>query len=142
MFDRHHGNQRWKCTQSSDVCSAGQVLPETSVHQGVPSEYLGVCGRNLGMTLASGQAQINYRIPNPRVWRTAAMKHAYLGACLALGEIPDTAHARQVRADLVAVRDSKKCEPFPGSRICRRSADRAVPPGRPGADDRASCPRR
>lgn len=36
------------------------------------------------------------------------MKHAYLGACLALGEIPDTPHAQQVRADLVAARDSKK----------------------------------
>ena len=34
-----------------------------------------------------------------------------------LGEVPDTPHSRQVRADLLAARDSKKSESFPESRI-------------------------
>jgi hypothetical protein len=41
--------------------------------------------RNISAMLASGSAQIHYRIPNPRVWRVAALKHAYLAACLTLG---------------------------------------------------------
>lgn len=67
--------------------------------------------------LTSGAAQIEYRIPVPVIWRLAALKHAYLGACLALGEIPNTPHAEQVRADLIAARDWRRGETFPESRI-------------------------
>lgn len=61
-----------------------------------------------GEMLASGTGQIHYRIPNPRVWRVAALKHAYLAACLALGDIPDTEHAAYIRGVLVATRDGKR----------------------------------
>jgi hypothetical protein len=61
-----------------------------------------------GAMLASGTAEIQYRIPNPRVWRVAALKHAYLGACLSLGEIPNTEHAAYVRGVLIAARDGDK----------------------------------
>lgn len=62
----------------------------------------------IGAMLASGTSQIHYRIPNPRVWRVAALKHAYLAACLALGEIPNTDHAAALRGVLVMTRDSKR----------------------------------
>lgn len=67
--------------------------------------------------LASGEVAIEYRNPDPAVWRLAALKHAYLGACLALGGVPTGLHAEQVRADLVAARDCVRGEPFPGSRM-------------------------
>lgn len=58
--------------------------------------------------LTSGTGQIHYKIPNPRVWRMAALKHAYLAACLALGEVPATDHAAYVRGVLVTTRDSER----------------------------------
>lgn len=67
--------------------------------------------------MASGAVEMQYRIPIPNVWRVAALKHAYLGACLSLGEIPDSPLAGQVRADLMAARDSGRGKPFPESRI-------------------------
>lgn len=67
--------------------------------------------------LASGKVEVHYRIPIPKVWRVAALKHAYLGACLSLGEIPDSPMAGRVRADLMAARDSERGEPLPESRI-------------------------
>lgn len=72
---------------------------------------------DIGTILDSGQAEMHFRIPITKAWRMAALKHAYLGACLALGEIPDSPMAQRVRADLVAARDSKGAEHIPESRI-------------------------
>lgn len=58
--------------------------------------------------LTSGTGQIHYSIPNPRVWRVAALKHAYLAACLALGEVPNTEHAAYVRGVLLTTRDTDR----------------------------------
>lgn len=38
--------------------------------------------------LASGAVEMHYRIPILNAWRVAALKHAYLGACLSLGGYP------------------------------------------------------
>jgi hypothetical protein len=72
---------------------------------------------DIGAMLERGAIELNYRGPIARLWAVAALKHAYLGACLALGEIPNTTHAQQVRADLVAARDWKPPARFPTSRI-------------------------
>lgn len=72
---------------------------------------------DLPAMLASGKVEMHCRIPIPKVWRLAALKHAYLGACLALGEIPDSPMARRVRADLMAARDSGRGDSVPESRI-------------------------
>jgi len=69
--------------------------------------------------LASGTAQIHYRIPNPRVWRVAALKHAYLAACLALGDIPNTDHAAALRGVLVRTRDAKRGELPPENNLAQ-----------------------
>ena len=74
---------------------------------------------NIGAMLASGPGEIHYRIPNPRVWRVAALKHAYLAACLALGEIPNTQHAAYVRGVLVATRDGKRGELPPETNLAK-----------------------
>ena len=73
----------------------------------------------IGAMLASGTARIHYRIPNPRVWRVAALKHAYLAACLALGEIPNTDHAAVLRGVLVMTRDSKRGELPPENNLAK-----------------------
>jgi hypothetical protein len=68
--------------------------------------------------LASGTGDIQYRIPNPRVWRVA-LKRTYLAACLALGEIPNTQHAAYVRGLLVATREGQRGELPPETGLAR-----------------------
>jgi hypothetical protein len=65
--------------------------------------------------LAAGLLQIEGPPPDPRRYCLAALKHAYLAACLYLREIPDTDHARAVRADLLAARDASSSELLPAS---------------------------
>jgi hypothetical protein len=74
---------------------------------------------NISAMLASGSAQIHYRIPNPRVWRVAALKHAYLAACLTLGEIPNTDHAAALRGVLVTTRDARRGELPPENNLAK-----------------------
>lgn len=82
-------------------------------------EDMGRRDPNIGAMMASGAAQIHYRIPNPRVWRVAALKHAYLAACLALGEIPNTAHAAALRGVLLATRDARRGELPPENNLAK-----------------------
>ena len=56
--------------------------------------------------LQSGEFSLHISPPNPRRYRLAALKHAYLAACCQLGAIPTSASAAEVRADLVAARDA------------------------------------
>ena len=74
---------------------------------------------SVGAMLASGSAQIQYRTPNPRVWRVAALKHAYLAACLALGEIPDTEHAAALRGILAMTRAAKRGQLPPENNLAK-----------------------
>jgi hypothetical protein len=74
---------------------------------------------NISSMLSSGTAQIHYRIPNPRVWRVAVLKHAYLAACLALGEIPSTHHAAVLRGVLVTTRDARRGELPPENNLAK-----------------------
>lgn len=82
-------------------------------------EDKGKSDADIGRMLACGTGEIEYRIPNPRVWRVAALKHAYLAACLALGEIPNTIHAAALRGVLVASRDLKRGELPPESNLAK-----------------------
>jgi hypothetical protein len=75
--------------------------------------------------LAAGLLQIEGPPPDPRRYCLAALKHAYLAACLYLREIPDTDHARAVRADLLAARDASSSELLPASACGIRTWPRA-----------------
>jgi hypothetical protein len=57
---------------------------------------------------ASGNLNINYRVPDPRRYKMALLKHAYLAACLHLQSVPDTDEAGAIRAALLAVRDTPR----------------------------------
>lgn len=70
--------------------------------------------------LASGEFNLSYREPDPRRWRLALLKHAYLAACLHLRCVPDTEDARKIRAALVAARDAPKNRRPPESEIASR----------------------
>lgn len=55
--------------------------------------------------LRSGQFTMECLVPNMTAVRIAAVKAAYLAACLMLGMVPRTARAAAVRAELIAARD-------------------------------------
>lgn len=65
--------------------------------------------------LEMGTFHLNFRLPDPFRFKVAALKHAYLAACLHLQRIPQTAEASTIRSDLLAVRDADKGAPFPRS---------------------------
>ena len=53
--------------------------------------------------------------PNPRFYKLAALKHAYLAACLDLRDIPRTPSADVIRRDLLAARDAPSRRETPAS---------------------------
>lgn len=117
-FDDAIGSVRFSGGDIPGRRRAPRILLRTTAEGEVGMFFdTGMSDVDIGTMLASGQAEMHYRIPITKVWRMAALKHAYLGACLALGEVPGSPMAQRVRADLVGARDSKWAEPFPESRI-------------------------
>ena len=51
--------------------------------------------------------------PNPRLYKLAALKHAYLAACLDMRAIPQTPCAGLIRRDLLAARDAPSRREIP-----------------------------
>jgi hypothetical protein len=72
--------------------------------------------------LDDGTFHLHYRRPDPRRYRLAALKHAYLAACLYLGYVPDIPDAEAIRADLLSARDSPKRSHPPASEHADRLA--------------------
>jgi hypothetical protein len=69
--------------------------------------------------IGSGEFDLTLAPPDPARYRLAALKHAYLAACLDRREIPDTPTGRQIRHDLLAARDAPHDAPFPASEYAR-----------------------
>ncbi|MGE0843223.1 HNH endonuclease [Pseudonocardia sp.] len=67
--------------------------------------------------LQSREFELTVRSLDEHRWRIAALKHAYLAACLSLGQIPETESAREIRRDLVAARDAASTSKVPRSGI-------------------------
>ena len=67
--------------------------------------------------LQHGEFEIDMAFPDPRRYRIAALKHAYLAACLHLGRIPDSPTADRVRAELIAARDATDHRSVPTSSV-------------------------
>lgn len=70
--------------------------------------------------LASGKLDMHYRPSEPRRYKLALLKHAYLAACLHRKDVPDTELARAIRADLVTARDAITDAQLPESKPARR----------------------
>lgn len=86
-------------------------------HLGEPVLMVDEDEHRLALTamLQSGSLQMSGTEPDPRRIRAAAAKHAYLGACICLGQVPDTQGAEQLRAYLQVVRDLPRHAPLPTS---------------------------
>lgn len=56
---------------------------------------------------------LTFSVPSDLMVKIAALKHAYLAACLAIQDVPDSHEARCIRSLLVAARDSRRDEPLP-----------------------------
>jgi hypothetical protein len=70
--------------------------------------------------IRTGTVWLNFRLPDPRRFKLAALKHAYLAACLYLGYVPDIPDAVEIRADLIAARDTPRHLPPPPSQHAER----------------------
>ncbi|MCX4639895.1 HNH endonuclease [Streptomyces platensis] len=62
---------------------------------------------------------MTYSLPDPRRYRLAAMKSAYLGACLITKSIPETAEANAIRDELMDVRELDSQQRPKISPLCR-----------------------
>lgn len=73
---------------------------------------------NIRQMLKHGKVvEYEYVPPDPRRYRIAALKQAYLAACLQLQEIPQTESAEAIRRDLIAARDAPDSRSVPASAI-------------------------
>jgi hypothetical protein len=68
----------------------------------------------------AGSFWLHFCEPDPRRFKLAALKHAYLAACLYLGYVPNFTEADQIRADLLAARDTPRRLPPPPSTYAER----------------------
>jgi len=69
---------------------------------------------------AGNRFNMNHQLPHPRTYSLALLKHAYLAACLHLGNVPDTEEARAIREALIAARDAPKGQAPPESEAAKR----------------------
>jgi len=72
--------------------------------------------------IRSGTFWLNFRRPDPGRFKIAALKHAYLAACLYLGYVPDSPDADEIRADLIAALNTPRRLPPPRSQHAERLA--------------------
>lgn len=70
--------------------------------------------------IASGNWRMHWREPDPRRYRLALLKFAYLAACLYLHRVPASADAHAIRADLLAARDTPMRSRPPESKAANR----------------------
>ena len=109
------------------------LLRETPAGEPVLMNDTGKVDPAFDTMLASGNFNVEFVEPPKELWVVAALKHAYLGACLCLGGIPASPLSHQVRTELVAARDSRRGMPFPESmaatnlRVHKSNAEGAGP---------------
>lgn len=85
----------------------------------IPGDELAV---EVDTMLRAGTFDLHYRQPDPRRFRIALLKHAYLAACLYLGYVPDIDDAVAVREALIGVRDAPKRMVPPEEPLAQRLA--------------------
>jgi hypothetical protein len=91
----------------------GRVLNRTAESGGFVLIASDTPDADLHAMLASGELTAEIQPPDYRRVRLAALKSAYLAACLNLGQIPTTPSAVGIRAELLAIRDAPKGHAVP-----------------------------
>lgn len=62
--------------------------------------------------IGTSEFKLTHGLPDPAAIKIAALKHAYLGSCLAMRQVVDTPRSRAVRAELIAARDTPRDQPL------------------------------
>jgi hypothetical protein len=102
--------------------SAGNVLgnrklPRVLYRQTADGQFVlvpeGKFDPALGDMLRHGEFSFQYVPPDANRYRLAALKHAYLAACLQRMAIPETPTAEAIRRDLLAARDATSNQRVP-----------------------------
>ena len=86
-----------------------------------------------GKFLPGNRVTMSFQRPDPHRYRLAALKSAYLGACLLLGEIPESPDADEIRTEILAARDlGPRKRPNISERTARLQLSRSQGPAVPG----------
>ncbi len=67
---------------------------------------------NFDRMIQGGKIEITFPTFNEKAFRLAALKTAYVAACLIMKEVPRTEHAAAIRAELMAARDRDRGEDY------------------------------
>jgi hypothetical protein len=120
-YDGAYGHVRF-ANESSGVLGRRKVWPLLlrQTTNGEPMLILGKVSPEVRQMMRPGSnVEADMTPPEPHRYRLAALKQAYLAACLLLGCIPDTPSAEQIRTDLLAARDAPSNAAVPTSAIAR-----------------------
>jgi hypothetical protein len=98
-------------TATSDAIVGARKLPRLLRRQTADGRFAliidGPMHPDAEPMLKGSEFALQFVPPNPRLYKLAALKHAYLAACLDLRAIPQTPCADLIRRDLLAARDAK-----------------------------------
>jgi hypothetical protein len=112
-FDHALGRIRFSGDAVPGRRSAGRLL----FRQTESGEFVlfvdGGADPDLPRILGSGTGfSLEYAMPDLDRVRLALLKSAYLGACLLLGQIPQSDRANEIRAELLAAREASRTSPL------------------------------
>lgn len=106
-------------TTTSDAIVGARKLPRLLRRQTADGKFAliidGPMHPDAEPMLKGPEFALQFTPPNPRLYKLAALKHAYLAACLDLRAIPQTLRADLIRGDLVAARDAPSRREIPAS---------------------------
>lgn len=95
----------------------------------------GGAGNEVRSMLESGNLVAEFRLPDSNRYRIAALKQAYLAACIRIRDIPTTPESDAIRAELISARDAPDNNSIPvGKNAATLRLGRATDP-----DDRDSA---
>jgi len=106
-------------TATSDTIMGARKLPRLLHRQTADGKFAlvidGAMHPDAEPLLKGPDFALNFRPPSPRLYKLAALKNAYLAACLDMRAIPQTPCADLIRRDLLAARDAPSRSEVPAS---------------------------
>jgi hypothetical protein len=106
-------------TATSDAIVGARKLPRLLHRRTADGEFAliidGPMHPDAEPMLKGPEFALQFVPPNPRLYKLAALKHAFLAACLDLRAIPQTPCADLIRRDLLAARDAPSRKEIPAS---------------------------
>ncbi len=104
---------------NEDVVPGRRKIPRVLIRSTTADEFvllvMGAIDDGVRQMLIAGQFEAEFAPPDPERYRIAALKHAYLAACLHLRTIPLGSTADEIRHELLQARDASRSGPVPPS---------------------------